>query len=54
MANSLTLEAFDALDEYFGGLIPEVELVSQDHGGFFIEVCRYGGMAFYVAMEAEY
>jgi len=51
LSGSLSLEAFNHLDHYFGGLIPEVEIQKNGfNGGNFVWVCSYAGMHFYRRM----
>jgi hypothetical protein len=50
-SGSLSLEGFNHLDHYFGGLIPEIEIRNSGaDGGSFIWVCSYAGMNFYRRM----
>jgi hypothetical protein len=50
-SGSLSLEAFNHLDHYFGGLIPEIEIRNSGlDGGNFVWVCSYAGMQFYRRM----
>jgi hypothetical protein len=42
------MEAFNALDYFFSGLIPEIEINEENReSGVFVWVCAYGGMQFY-------
>lgn len=49
MEKNLSLEAFNVLEHFFSGLIPEIE-VEEGGGGSFVWVCSYGGMNFYRRM----
>jgi hypothetical protein len=51
LSGSLSLEAFNHLDHYFNGLIPEVDIKNSGmDGGSFVWVCSYAGMHFYRRM----
>jgi hypothetical protein len=50
MSGSLSIEAFNTLDHFFSGLIPEVELDDTGVSGSFVWVCSYGGMNFFRRM----
>lgn len=48
---AITLEVFNHLDHFYGGLVPELTLGGTDGGGgSFVWVCKYGGMNFYRPM----
>jgi hypothetical protein len=47
MTAHLSMEAFNALDHFFSGLIPEVEIKEEKNSGAFVWICTYGGMPFY-------
>lgn len=49
MESSLSLEAFNHLDHFYNGLIPQVDLIG-DSAPLFVWVCNYGGMKFYRSM----
>lgn len=48
MEKNLSLEAFNVLEHFFSGLIPEIEV--EEGNGSFVWVCSYGGMNFYRRM----
>lgn len=48
-SGSLSLEAFNHLDHFYSGLIPQTEL-STDSNAHYIWVCKYAGMDFYRPM----
>lgn len=50
MESSLSLEAFNHLDHFYNGLIPQVDLGSGDSAPLFVWVCNYGGMKFFRPM----
>lgn len=45
MESTLSLEAFNHLDHFYNGLVPQIDL--RDSGGAFVWVCTYGGMKFF-------
>lgn len=48
MGTTLSMEAFNALDYFFSGLIPEIEIEeTKRDSGVFVWVCTYAGMRFY-------
>jgi hypothetical protein len=45
ISGSMSLEAFNTLDYFFNGLVPEMEV--DDVGGTFVWVCSYAGVKFF-------
>ena len=48
MESTLSLEAFNHLDHFYNGLVPQIDL--GDSGGAFVWVCSYAGMKFFRPM----
>ena len=43
-SGSMSIEAFNTLDYFFNGLVPEMEV--DNAGGTFVWVCSYAGVRF--------
>ena len=48
MESTLSLEAFNHLDHFYNGLVPQIDL--GDSGGAFVWICSYAGMKFFRPM----